>query len=244
MKAMVLAAGMGTRLGGLTEACPKPMLDVQGQPILAYILSNLAFHGFRDLVINLHFLPEAIESHFGDGARWGIRIAYVHEDRLLGTAGSVKHAEALLQSDEPILVHYGDVLTNQDLGAMVAAHQANQADLTLLLHQRANSNSIVAMDANHRIQALLERPDDASRATVASPWVNSGVYLMNPSVIRDLPTETPCDFPRDLFPGLIQMKRVFGFPLTGYRCAIDSPERLEKARQEIADLGWRPWEAP
>lgn len=244
MKAMVLAAGMGTRLGGLTEACPKPMLDVQGQPILAYILSNLARHGFRDLVINLHFLPEAIESHFGDGARWGIRINYVHEDHLLGTAGSVKHAEDLLQSDEPILVQYGDVLTNQDLGAMVASHKTNQADLTLLLHQRAHSNSIVAMDADHRIQALLERPDEAARAKVASTWVNSGVYLMNPSVIRDLPTATPCDFPRDIFPDLIQSKRVFGFPLTGYRCAIDSPERLEKARQEIADLGWRPWEAP
>lgn len=237
---MVLAAGLGTRLGGLTEDCPKPMLEVQGHPILEYLLTNLAEHGFRDVVINLHFRPQAIASYFGDGARWGLRLTYVHEDRLLGTAGSVRNAAALLQSEEPILVHYGDVLTNQDFGALLAAHREKGADLTLLLHQRARSNSVVRMDAEQRIEELLERPAEASRTATESPWVNSGVYLMNANLVQNLPATVPCDFPRDVFPDLIRTKRVFGFPLTGYRCAIDSPERLQQARVDLAEFGWLP----
>lgn len=241
---MVLAAGMGTRLGALTKDCPKPLLDVDGHPILAYILSNLARHGFRDVVINLHFQAEAIRSHFGSGDRWGVGITYVHEDRLLGTAGSVKHAEALLQDDQPILVHYGDVITNQDLGALLAAHTARQAALTLLLHERAASNSVVQVAADFRIERLLERPDEATRRQLTSSWVNSGVYLMDCRLIRALPATDPLDFPRDVFPGLLETERVFGFPLTGYRCTIDSVERLQRARAELPGLHWNPCVQP
>ena len=240
MKAMILAAGMGTRLGALTQERPKPLLEVAGHPIIAYILSNLVAHGFDDVVINLHHHGEAIAAALGDGRRQGARISYLREDRLLGTAGSVRNAQALLRGPEPFLVHYGDVLTNQDLGAMAGFHRAHGAALTLLLHRRARSNSIVCLDADQRVERLLERPDEAARAQVASPWVNSGVYLMESSVLDTIPADTPCDFPRDIFPALVAGRQVHGFPLTGYRCAIDSAERLEQARQDLPTLGWRP----
>jgi mannose-1-phosphate guanylyltransferase/phosphomannomutase len=233
MKAMVLAAGLGTRMGGLTQDWPKPMLDVQGAPILEHILRNLARHGFKDVVINLHFHPQVIERHFGDGSRLGLRLTWIHEERLLGTAGSVKNAAPFLQGPGPILVHYGDVLTDQDLTAMVDFHERKGSALTLLLHERARSNSIVRLDGDQRILELLERPDEAARAKVASPWVNSGIYLLEPPVLEAIPPGVPCDFPRDIFPGVIASGRAHGFPLTGYRCAIDSPERLEKARAEF-----------
>lgn len=238
MKAMVLCAGMGTRLGALTLAAPKPMLEVAGRPILAYILTNLAQHGFNDVVINLHYQPQAIVDHFGDGAGLGLRITYLHEPELLGTAGAVRNAAHLLRGPEPFLVHYGDVLSNEDLGAMVAFHRHKQATLTLLLHERARSNSIVCLDRDQRVLRLLERPSEEVRGQVSSPWVNSGVYLMESSVLEAIPSTGPADFPKQVFPTLIAAGNVYGHPLTGYRCAVDSPERLEQARGRLGQMDW------
>lgn len=233
MKAMVLAAGAGSRMGELTRDCPKPMLLVAGRPILEHILANLARHGFREIVLNLHHHPQVIQDHFGDGSALGLNLTYVHEPRLLGTAGSVRNAASFLRGPDPFLVHYGDVLTDQDLGAMVRAHAATGAMATLLLHRRAKSNSMVWLDEEHRVLRLLERPTDAERPPGDSAWVNSGVYVLDPSVLSRISPVDPQDFPRDVFPGMIAEGRVFGFPLTGYRCAIDSPERLERANAEF-----------
>jgi len=233
MKAMVLSAGAGSRMGDLTREYPKPMLLVQGKPILEHILSNLARHGFREVVLNLFHHPHFIEAHFGNGSAFGLNITYLHEPRLLGTAGSARNASSFLQGPGPFLLHYGDVLTDQDLGAMVAAHRAKQAQATLLLHQRATSNSVVVMEEDSRITRLLERPSPAERAQVDSTWVNSGVYLLESAVLDRISPEGLQDFPRDVFPALIDEGNVFGFPLTGYRCAIDSPERLERARNSF-----------
>ena len=236
MKAMVLAAGKGTRLGELTRDLPKPMLEVAGQPILGHILLHLARHGFREVVINLHHQAQAIQDHFGDGSRWGVRITYLREPELLGTAGSVRNASACFADPaEPFLVQYGDVITDQDLTAMTAAHRARGALASLLLHRRARSNSIVQLGPDQRVLRLLERPTESEREQVAGEvWVNSGVYLLQPAVLASIPARGPADFPRDVFPALIPRGLGFGWPLTGYRCAIDSPERLEQARADLA----------
>jgi NDP-sugar pyrophosphorylase family protein len=214
------------------------MLLVQDRPILEHILRNLAHHGFSEVVLNLHHHPQVIQDHFGDGSAFGMRLTYVLETQLLGTAGSVRNAAAHLAGPEPFLLHYGDVLTNQDFEAMVRAHRQNGAEATLLIHQRAKSNSVVLVDGAFRVTRLLERPTATERALVDSPWVNSGVYVLNPSVLDHIGSEPPQDFPRDVFPALIAKGHVFGFPLTGYRCAIDSPERLAHARSEwISSFG-------
>lgn len=233
MKAMVLAAGAGSRMGGLTRDLPKPMLEVQGRPILEHILRNLARHGFTEVVLNLHHQPWRIRDHFGDGATLGLAITYLEEPGLLGTAGSARNAAALLQGADPFLLHYGDVLTDQDFTAMLRAHLDRGALATLLLHRRARSNSVVVVNPAFRVDRLLERPTEAEREGVDSPWVNSGVYLLDPEVLGRIAPEPPQDFPRDVFPALVEAGRVFGFPLTGYRCAIDTPDRLEQARAEF-----------
>src|SRR5690348_4339159 len=127
MKAMVLCAGYGTRLGEITREIPKPMLPLQGRPMLAWILAHLRAYGFTKVGINLHFKPEMIHDYFGNGAADGLEITYSHEPSLLGTAGGVKKMENFLRDGEPLLVQYGDVVTDQDFGALVKFHRERQA---------------------------------------------------------------------------------------------------------------------
>lgn len=234
MKAMVLCAGLGTRLGGLTSHMPKPMLPLGGQPMLAFLLGHLRAQDIRHIAINLHFLPEAIRGHFDDGSRWGLKLTYSEETTLLGTAGGVKRMAPIFHGEREFLVQYGDVVTDQDFGAMVRFHRERRALATLLVHERPRSNSVIALDAQGRIEAFLERPSEAERARVLSTWVNSGVYVLDPAILDHVPAETTADWPRDIFTRLVEGGRLFGFPLSGYRCAVDSPERLDAARADTA----------
>lgn len=233
MKAMVLSAGYGTRLGDLTKNQPKPMLLIDGHPLLEYLIVNLARGGFRQIAVNLHFMPEAIVDYFGDGRRWGVEITYSYEEELLGTAGGVKKIEDYFREEETFLVHYGDVLTDQDLAGMAAYHREKSAEITMLLHQRAKSNSVVSINAENRVIGFLERPSDEERKQIRSPWVNSGISICNRAVLDAIPAGIACDFPRNVFPKFIGSGGVFGYALNGYRCAVDSPQRLEEARQAI-----------
>jgi NDP-sugar pyrophosphorylase family protein len=230
MRAMILCAGYGTRLGDLTRDIPKPMLDLQGKPLLEYIILNLSKHGFNQIAINLHFMPETIQSYFGDGSRFGVELVYSYEEKILGTAGGIKKMESFLNRDDVFLVHYGDIFTNQDFSTMLKFHLDKLASATLLLHQRSKSNSIVVINNEGRITKFLERPDDITRKTVTSPWVNSGVALCSPKIFNHIPSGEVSDLPKDVFPNLVSDGQLYGFPLSGYRFAIDSPERLAEAR--------------
>jgi mannose-1-phosphate guanylyltransferase/phosphomannomutase len=234
MKAMVLCAGFGTRLGDLTREIPKPMLDLHSRPMLEYILANLRRHGFDEIGMNLHFTPEAIRDYFGDGSRFSLQIEYSYEPQLLGTAGGTKKMESFFHGSEPFLVHYGDVVTNQDFRAMLEFHRQRSALATLLVHERARSNSIVSVNAEGRIEQFLERPTEAERGNVAASWVFSGIAICEPELLELIPAGQFCDFPRDVFVRLASSKKLFAFPLSGKRCAVDSPERLEEARQGVA----------
>ncbi len=233
MKAMVLCAGYGTRLGDLTREMPKPMLSLGGGPLLEYIVRHLVRHQFDEIAVNLHFLPEMIRDYFLDGSRWAARLTCVYEPKLLGTAGGVKNLAGFL-ADGHFLVCYGDVVTNQDLTAMLRFHRERDALATLLVHQRVGSNSAVVLDDEGRITSFLERPTAEQRLTIQTPWVFSGLLLCAPALLEHIPPKVACDLPRDVFPGLAAKGRLFGFPLTGYRCAVDSPQRLAEARAAVA----------
>ena len=235
MRAMVLAAGYGTRMGELTEEMPKPLLPLQGRPLIEYVISNLAKHGFDQIVVNLHFMPGKVREFLGDGSHWNVRIEYSEESELLGTAGGLKKMDAFFKQSDAFLVHYGDILTNQDLAAMVKFHRQRQSLVTMLVHQRPGSNSIVEMDEQQRVIGFWERPDDQTRRRINSSWVNSAVCVCDPTVLELIPDGTVCDLPRDVFPQLVSTGRLFGFPLTGYRCAIDSPTRYVEANAAISE---------
>jgi len=239
MKAIVLCAGYGTRLGDLTKEIPKPMLPLRGKPLLAYTLQYLASYGFRNVAINLHFKPEQITNYFGSGLQWGVRIHYSYEPQLLGTAGAVKNLESWLTDSDDFLVLYGDILLDQNLNRLIDQHRQVSATATLLVHQRFDSNSLVQMDETGRITGFIERPTAEQRAANPFPWVNSGVQVLNKRILHYIPFGQPSDLPRDVFARIVGQESLYGVPLSGYRCAIDSPARYAEAEAAIAEGRYR-----
>lgn len=237
MKAVVLCAGMGTRLGELTLSKPKPLLAIGDEPLLAHTLRYLARHGLRDVGINLHFLPEQIIEAIGDGAAFGVRVHYSREDTLLGTAGALRHMRPWM-GDDAVTVLYGDLLLDHDLGALAEQHRAKAADATLLVHERPGSNSLVAMDDDRRITGFVERPSEEERRAHPFPWTNSGVAVLSPAILDAIP-EGHADLPRNVYIPLVRRMRLFGQPVEGYRCAIDSPKRYEEAKEAFASGRYR-----
>jgi mannose-1-phosphate guanylyltransferase len=233
VRALVLSAGYGTRLGSLTAEQPKPMLDVGGRPLLEWILRHLASQGVRELAVNLHFMPDAIREHFGSGRELGIEITYSYEERLLGTAGAAKRLESFLAAEEAFMVHYGDVVTDQDFRAMGEFHRGHPGLLTLLVHERERSNSVVEIGPGGRVERFLERPTHEERRGVKSRLVNSGVCICDRAAIDRFPADGPADIPRDVLPGLVARGAVYAFQLTGERIAVDSEERLHELREAV-----------
>jgi len=236
MKAMVLAAGYGTRLGDLTSDTPKPMLQLNGRPMLEYILGHLRAHGFHQIVVNLHYRGDMIRDYFGDGARFGVELTYAEESSLLGTAGGVKNVSDFFDDADDFLVQYGDVITDEDFTAMLDFHRSRRAVATLLTHKRLSSNSILCLDSNGRIERFLERPDEEARLGVQSPWVHSGVAILTREVLDRIPPGRFADLPRDVYVPLVEEGQpLFAWPLSGYRCAVDSAQRLAEVRAALND---------
>ena len=235
MRAIVLSAGYGTRLGELTQELPKALLPVADRPLVEHILLNLARHGFDEVAVNLHYRPELVQDALGDGSRLGVRIEYSYEPELLGTAGTLASLRGFL-GDGPFLVHYGDVLTNEDLGALAAEHQARGALLTLLVHERPGSNSVVVLDDERRIVEFAERPPADDPVRERSSWTNSGICVCDPAVL-DLVPPAPSDLARDLLPALAGRPDVYARPLTRRRIAVDSPDRYRQA-VTLVEEGW------
>lgn len=231
MKAMILAAGEGTRLRPLTQSKPKPMLSIAGAPILEHNVRLLAAHGVRDIIINLHHCPDAITGYFGDGSRFNVRIQYSYEEQLLGTAGALKRVAHLFEED--FFLVYGDNLTTCNLSALLQLHKARSAALTMALFERDDprASGIVGVDDNGRITRFLEKP----RADqIFSHWVNAGYLVLHPSVLDLIPPQGVSDFGRDVFEPLIELRK----PVYGYRMSeglwwIDSLADYERTNNVL-----------
>jgi mannose-1-phosphate guanylyltransferase len=233
VKAVILAAGRGTRLRPLTDTCPKPLVPIGGHPLLAYVVSLLARHGFDNLMINLHHLPDRIRASMGDGSRWGVRIDYSLERQLLGTAGAVRRVADWIGA-EPFLVYYGDNLTNFDLTDLLNAHRAGGALATigLLWMDEPTTRGIVNVDATGRIDRWIEKPSPAQ--VFPDYLVNAGTYMLEPGIIARIPAYRASDFAVDVFPALM----ADGVPLCGHRMrgellSTDTPERYAYARRQV-----------
>ncbi|MDQ3991557.1 MAG: sugar phosphate nucleotidyltransferase, partial [Actinomycetota bacterium] len=209
MKAVVMAGGQGTRLRPLTSNQPKPMLPVVGRPMMEHVLRLVRRHGLEDTVVTIQFLGSVIRNYFGDGADLGLSLEYALEDEPLGTAGSVKNAEALL--DDPFLVISGDAVTDIDLSAAVEFHRRKGAAVTVVLQHVEDplEFGIVIVDEEGRIERFLEKP---GWGEVFSDTINTGIYVVEPEVLEYVPPDREYDFAKDLFPLLLDK----GLPLYGY----------------------------
>jgi len=231
VKALVLCGGFGTRLGELCRERPKPLLEVGRLALVEHTLLRLATAGLRDVFVNLHFGAEQLEQRLGDGARYGVRIRYFAEKTLLGTAGTPRALAALLgASDAGLVLQYGDVLSEHPLGELVQRHLASGASARIVVHERPGSNSRVVLDAGDRVERFIERPAPGALDDHATPWAFSGICVLSRACLFALPAAPGADLPRDVFPELARSGQLFAERHVGYRCAVDSPARLESAR--------------
>ena len=204
MKAVVMAVGVRAYLLVLTISRPKPMVPMVSKPVMGHILDLLKRHGITEVVVTLHFMPDAIQSYFGDGSSLGMEIHYAIEGTPLGTAGSVKNAQEHL--DEPFLIISGDAVTDIDLQQVIAFHQEKGAEATLTLYRVPNplEYGVIITDSDGKIVQFLEKP---SWGEVISDTVNTGIYVIDPSVLDLIEEGVPTDWSQDVFPSLLDSGR-------------------------------------
>jgi mannose-1-phosphate guanylyltransferase len=186
MRAMIMAAGLGTRLRPITYEMPKPMVPVLNRPVMEHIVELLARHGFTEVIANLHWFPELIRDRFGDGSRFGIELRYSEEEALLGTAGGVRRAADFL--GEEFLVISGDALTDIDLAAMREFHASHDGIATLATKRVADTSQfgVVITGPDGRVQGFQEKPDPAE---ALSDLANCGVYMFRGEIFDYFPPE-------------------------------------------------------
>ncbi|HEY5031837.1 MAG TPA: sugar phosphate nucleotidyltransferase, partial [Actinomycetes bacterium] len=234
MKAVVMAGGEGTRLRPMTASMPKPLLPVVNRPIMEHVLRLLRKHGFTEVVVTVQFLASLVRNYFGDGEELGMQLQYATEEEPLGTAGSVKNAEAAL-ADDTFLVISGDALTDIDLTALVAFHKEKKALVTVCLTRVPDplEFGITILDEEGRVERFLEKP---TWGQVFSDTVNTGIYVMEPEVFDYVAAGEPVDWSADVFPRLIEEGRaVFGYVADGYWEDVGTLESYHKAQADVLE---------
>lgn len=233
MKAVIMAGGKGTRLRPLTCAIPKPLVPLLGKPVMAYGLELLKRHGIRDIAVTLQYLPDAIRNYFEDGTAYGVNLHYFEEETPLGTAGSVKNAEAFL--DETFVVVSGDALTDFDLEPAIRFHRERGAVATIVLAHVDNplEYGVVITDDDGRIRRFLEKP---GWGEVFSDKVNTGIYILEPRIFSFYEPNREFDFSKDLFPLLMARgEPLYGYVAKGYWSDIGNLAQYRQAQFDLLD---------
>jgi NDP-sugar pyrophosphorylase family protein len=232
MKAMILAAGLGTRLRPLTNTIPKPLLPVGGTPLIVWNLLLLKRHGFRQVVINLHHLGPMIEQALGTGSKFGIQIIYSHEPVILGTGGGIKQAEPHF-SGEPVLILNGDTLVELDLEALCHFHHSRHATATLVLREDADAASWGLVEVGDRGQILRINGKGLLNAVPTVPRMFAGIHILHPRLLREVPKGVASSIIDSYVRAIEQGESVLGYDLRGYWSDIGTAERYAQAERDV-----------
>ncbi len=227
MKAVVMAGGEGTRLRPLTINRPKPMVAMVDRHVIHHIIELLKIHGITDIVITVQYLANVIQDYYGDGSNYGVNITYSLEEIPLGTAGSVKNAEHLLQ--EPFLVISGDALTDFNLQQIIEFHLTSKAMATITLTRVPNplDYGVVITDEHGNVRQFLEKP---SWGEVFSDTVNTGIYVLDPGVFAYIEKGKMVDWSKDVFPRMLRKQdSVMGYVAQGYWTDVGTIEEYMRA---------------
>ncbi|MDD5259371.1 MAG: NDP-sugar synthase [bacterium] len=233
MKAMVMAAGVGTRLRPLTHFIPKPMIPIVNKPALEHTLELLKKHNLDEVVINLHFYPDMIRDHFEDGRRYGLKIQYSQEKVLLGTAGGVKRAERYFQ--ETFVVMSGDGLTDINLSKVIEFHKKKKSLATMVLKKvdARFDYGVTLIDQYNRIEKFIEKP---AWSDVFANTVNTGIYVFEPEIFDYIPKNKFYDFGRNVWPLLLAGKKpIFGYEMNSYWCDIGNLQEYKRAEKNALE---------
>jgi NDP-sugar pyrophosphorylase family protein len=239
MKAMVLAAGLGTRLRPFTNDKPKCLVPLAGHPLLDWTLRWLSNSGVNECVINLHYFPNKVQDFIGDGSQYGLQIHYSYEPELLGTAGAVKKVEAFF--DRPFFVIYSDNFSQWNLRNLVEVHEKNQAVATMAVHWRedVSQSGVVELDQDNRILRLVEKPKAGQDPN--NHYVNAGFYYLDQRVLDYIPDGKFCDFAFDVFPKMLHSgEKIFAVKMEDPIIGIDTIEAYRQANDLATKI--RSWE--
>ncbi|HVV30892.1 MAG TPA: mannose-1-phosphate guanyltransferase [Mycobacteriales bacterium] len=227
-----MAGGEGTRLRPMTANQPKPLLPVVNKPIMEHVLRLLRRHGITETVVTLQFLAALVRNYFGDGDELGMQLSYATEETPLGTAGSVKNAEAALRG-EPFVVISGDALTDIDLTDLIRFHQETGALVTVALKSVPDplEFGIVITGEDGRIERFLEKP---TWGQVFSDTVNTGIYVMQPEVLGYVAAGEQVDWSHDVFPQLLKAgEKLYGYVAEGYWEDVGTHESYLRAQADV-----------
>ena len=230
MKGVILAGGKGRRLRPLTCNFPKPMLPLLEKPVLEYNIELLRQHGIHEIAITVQYMSTAIKQYFGDGSKWGVNLYYFEDSPPLGTAGSIKQAEAFL--DEPFVVISGDALTDFQLSKGIEFHQCKKRMVTVFVKEVENPLpfGLVVMNKEQEIVRYIEKP---SWNEVISNIVNTGIYIMEPEIFSYIPSEQFIDFSHHVFPLLENKNALFGYVAEGYWLDIGTFAQYRQAQFDL-----------
>lgn len=226
-KAIILSAGLGTRMGDKTKNIPKVMLELNGKPLLLHNIERLKSYGVKEFCLNLHYLPEQIKDFFGNGSKFGIKIHYNFEPELLGTSGALNAFRNILTED--FFVIYGDVIGNIDLKKWANFHQNKKSDATLIVHPSSHpeDSDIIQLDDFGKIRNLIKKPGNRNFGILG----NAAWYIVSPKIFDFLP-EGKSDFIRYVFPRMLNMGlNLYGYNTDEFLSDVGTPERFKRAEE-------------
>ena len=242
-KIVIIAGGLAARMKPITEKIPKCLVDVGGKPLIQHQLEFFRDKGYSRFVFCVAHLAKQVQDYFKDGSSLGVQIEYSREpETLLGTAGAAKIAEPLV-TDDVCVIYYGDNLTTMDFDRLLALHNENKSDFTIVLRDNPpgyHGTSLITMNEQNEIKEFLEKPSDEKREQLKDEkkYINNGIYVMSKKVFESIPENAKYDFAKQLIPDLMQRKaRVFGFLSNDFFREIGRVEKYEKFEEEIKNKG-------
>jgi mannose-1-phosphate guanylyltransferase len=234
MDAVMMAGGRGVRLRPFTDYRPKPMIPFLNRPVMEYLVEKLSDAGIDRIFVLLGYLPDMVEEHFGNGEKFGINIEYIRGNGPFGTAGAVKRAVKYI--DDPFLVVSADIVTEISIRKFLKFHADKGDKVSIALSELENpyQYGIALVDDEQKIYKFLEKPKNKSQ--VFSNLVNTGIYIIEPSIFDHVPPKTNFDFSKNLFPLLLKRSEpIHGYRFSEYWADIGTPKRYLEATRDALD---------
>jgi NDP-sugar pyrophosphorylase family protein len=236
MQALILAGGLGTRLRSVVNDKPKPMAAIAGKPFIEYQIELLKRHGIANVTLCVGYLYRQIQSHFGEGEKWGVQINYSSEEELLGTAGALKLAERYITG--PFLVLNGDSYLDIELTALMQFHRQKKnakngiGAMALTEMQDARNYGSVTLGEDQKILQFQEKSEQATGAKL----INAGIYVLEPEILHFIPVARKASLERETFPAVLQQGRpLFGYCTEGYFVDIGTPAGYLEFQKHITE---------
>jgi NDP-sugar pyrophosphorylase family protein len=234
MRAMILAAGMGSRLRPLTTHLPKPLVPILNRPLLGHLIMQVRQAGIHEIAINLHYRGEQVRSWLGRGEQLGVEVTYSEESELLGSAGGVQRLRHFF-GNEPALIVHGDILFDVDLSELIRYHLEHAAQATLVLHPAHHRYSYGKIKVN--AQGQIVQFVDRKAPGVSEPLIETiftGVQILDPAVLDAIPATCGAALTTDVYPGLLsKASRFYGYVMRGYWSDIGTPQRYWETNMDV-----------